>query len=121
MKLQNVSDCTFYTEVSLKPTDPNATITTTQINSSFHLDFSEGIIAAHSEILIGITFTPVEVMEFDLQLVVTAKDKLPKATKTSARGNNVIKCSLRIKAHGSYPLLKIVDIRNDSISVAALW
>lgn len=61
-------------------------------------------------------------MEFDLHLVVTAKDKLLKASKTSSmRGTNVVKCSLRIKAHGSYPLLKIVDIRNDSISVAALW
>ena len=31
------------------------------------------------------------------------------------------KCNLRIKAKGSYPLLKIVDVRNDSISVATLW
>jgi len=28
---------------------------------------------------------------------------------------------MRVKAKGSYPLLKIVDVRNDSISVATLW
>ena len=26
-----------------------------------------------------------------------------------------------MKAKGSYPLLKIVDVRNDSVSVATLW
>jgi hypothetical protein len=31
------------------------------------------------------------------------------------------KCSLKIRAKGSYPQLKIVDVRNDSISVATLW
>jgi hypothetical protein len=61
-------------------------------------------------------------MEFDLQLIVVAKDKLPgKASKLSTKSNASTKCSLRIKAHGSFPLLKIVDIRNDVISVAALW
>lgn len=28
---------------------------------------------------------------------------------------------MRIKARGSYPLLKIVDVRNDAVSVATLW
>lgn len=120
VKLQNVSGCTFFTELSLKPTDPDSVLTKENINSSFHLDFTEGIVAANSEILLGITFTPVEVREFDLQLVVTAKDKLPKASKSLAT-RNTVKCQLRVLAHGSFPLLKIVDIRNDSISVAALW
>lgn len=30
-------------------------------------------------------------------------------------------CSMNIKASGNYPLLKIIDVRNDSISVASLW
>jgi hypothetical protein len=33
----------------------------------------------------------------------------------------VQKCQLHIRARGSYPLLKIVDVRNDSVSVATLW
>lgn len=32
-----------------------------------------------------------------------------------------IKCEMRIKAKGNYPLLEIIDIRNDTLSVAALW
>ena len=31
------------------------------------------------------------------------------------------KCKIPVRAKGSYPLLKIVDVRNDSISVATLW
>jgi hypothetical protein len=33
----------------------------------------------------------------------------------------VQKCFLAIRALGNYPLLKIVDLRNDSMSVASLW
>jgi len=32
-----------------------------------------------------------------------------------------IKCEMNIKAQGNYPLLEIIDIRNDTLSVAALW
>ncbi len=28
---------------------------------------------------------------------------------------------MKIQARGSYPLLKIVDVRNDAVSVATLW
>ena len=28
---------------------------------------------------------------------------------------------MKVKAIGNYPLLEIIDIRNDSLSVAALW
>ena len=28
---------------------------------------------------------------------------------------------MKIKAKGNYPLLEIIDIRNDTLSVAALW
>jgi len=31
------------------------------------------------------------------------------------------KCSLKIKARGSYPMLKICDVRNVEVSVATLW
>ncbi len=32
-----------------------------------------------------------------------------------------MKCEMLIKAKGNYPLLEIIDIRNDTLSVAALW
>ncbi len=28
---------------------------------------------------------------------------------------------MRVLAEGNYPLLEIIDIRNDTLSVAALW
>lgn len=70
-------------------------------------------------------FNPIEVCEFDLILDVIATEKNPKAPKgpNSLNNKKIIsqKCKLEIKAKGSYPLLKIADVRNDSISVATLW
>lgn len=69
-------------------------------------------------------FNPIEVCEFDLVLDVIATEKNPKAPKGPNYQNRKIvsqKCKLEIKAKGSYPLLKIADVRNDSISVATLW
>lgn len=69
-------------------------------------------------------FNPVEVCEFDLILDVIATEKNPKALRSIAAINKKVvaqKCKLEIKAKGSYPLLKIADVRNDSISVATLW
>lgn len=28
---------------------------------------------------------------------------------------------MRVRAEGNYPLMEIIDIRNDTLSVAALW
>lgn len=32
-----------------------------------------------------------------------------------------MKCEMRVRAEGNYPLMEIIDIRNDTLSVAALW
>ena len=70
-------------------------------------------------------FNPYEVNEFDLVLDVVACEKNPKAPRGINAGyyKKIAsqKCQLIIKAKGSYPLLKLVDVRNDAISVATLW
>ncbi len=70
-------------------------------------------------------FNPYEVTEFDLILDVIASEKNPKAPRGPNASNQkkIVsqKCKLKIKAKGSYPLLKMVDVRNDAISVATLW
>lgn len=67
-------------------------------------------------------FNPIEVCSHELVLEVIATEKNPKATKQSISKKFLTqKCSLKIFAKGNYPLLKIVDVRNDAISVATLW
>ena len=119
VKLKNLSDCTFYIELSLK-SNPKE-VSHSDIQSSFHLDFTEATLVAKGETLIGVTFTPNDVKDFDVQLVASAREQLPKSLKLPPKNIHVAKCSLKIKAQGSYPLLQIVDIRNDCLSVTALW
>ncbi|CAD8141208.1 unnamed protein product [Paramecium octaurelia] len=126
--LINNSNCTFYIELVLRPRSKDKDkidhSMISLINRSFTLDLQNGIIAANSKLDIGIMFNPIEVCEFDLVLDVIATEKNPKAPKGPNHLNKKIvsqKCKLEIKAKGSYPLLKIADVRNDSISVATLW
>lgn len=94
------------------------------IERAFTLDLQSGIIAANSKLDIGIMFNPVQVCEFDLILDVIATEKNPKAIRNlNSNAKKLVsqKCKLEIKAKGSYPLLKIADVRNDAISVATLW
>lgn len=119
VKLTNLSDCTFYIEQALKSnTKDNSNH---EVQSSFSMDSSEGTLVAKGSTLIGITFSPLDVKDFDVSLIISAREKYPKALKLPSKNINVAKCSLLIKAQGSYPLLQAVDIRNDGLSVTALW
>ncbi len=90
----------------------------------FQLDFQQGVIAAHSKVDIGITFAPVQVVDVELDLECWAKERPMKGVfgMTRMRKRAVVqKCKVDIQGKGSYPNLKIVDVRNDSVSVATLW
>lgn len=59
---------------------------------------------------------------YDLKLVVNAKENVPRDAPLKLQGHDACaKSELRILAEGNYPLLEIIDIRNDTLSVAALW
>ncbi|KAL4441714.1 hypothetical protein ABPG74_008711 [Tetrahymena malaccensis] len=92
------------------------------IHQNFKLDFTEGIISANSKIDIGIVFCPNQVNFFNMKLEVIATEYNPKASIVRSQKRQFIqKTYLKIKANGNYPLLKIIDVRNDAISVASLW
>ncbi len=60
--------------------------------------------------------------KYDLKLVVNAREKVPKNTVLKLKGNEpTVKCEMKVLAEGNYPLMEIIDIRNDVLSVAALW
>ena len=47
---------------------------------------------------------------------------MQKASTFKSKGTEpCMKCEMRVKAEGNYPLMEIIDIRNDTLSVAALW
>ena len=126
--LENFSNYMFYIELNLKPLeDPKKLDSKLQnfIQKSFSLDFESGIISANSKVEIGIIFHPNEVCDLDLVLECVAKERAFKGSvsKTSTNYKKLLsqKCAIRIKGKGNYPLLKIVDVRNDSVSVATLW
>ncbi|KAM3137891.1 hypothetical protein pb186bvf_009972 [Paramecium bursaria] len=134
--LINESNCTFYVELNLRYKNKDKDTQKDKekekldikmqnlIQKSFTLDIQNAIIAANSKLDIGIMFNPIEVCEFDLILDVVATEKNPKASRGPGQTIKKIvsqKCKLEVRARGNYPLLKIADVRNDSISVATLW
>jgi hypothetical protein len=88
----------------------------------FNLDFKSGTLPANSELTVGVFFNPTEVQIYDLKLVINARENIPKNTTLKLKGNEpAMKCEMRVLAEGNYPLMEIIDIRNDVLSVAALW
>jgi hypothetical protein len=54
--------------------------------------------------------------------VINAKENILKNTTLKLKGNEpAMKCEMKVLAEGNYPLMEIIDIRNDVLSVAALW
>lgn len=115
--LKNTSNCMFNVQLYLRSNDKKL-----PLNKWFDLDFQEGIIAGNSQIDIGVTFSPTEVADLDAELICCTKERPIKGTQTIGTEEfSQIKCKIPLKAKGSYPLLKIVDVRNDSVSVATLF
>ena len=125
--LENFSNYMFYIELNLKPVEDQKKLDNKLqnfIQKSFSLDFENGIISANSKVEIGIIFHPNEVCDLDLVLECVAKERSFKGGFNKTSNSKKLlqqKCAIRIKGKGNYPLLKIVDVRNDSVSVATLW
>eukprot|EP00828_Plagiopyla_frontata_P018328 TRINITY_DN2353_c0_g1_i13.p1 TRINITY_DN2353_c0_g1~~TRINITY_DN2353_c0_g1_i13.p1 ORF type:complete len:916 (-),score=111.90 TRINITY_DN2353_c0_g1_i13:56-2803(-) len=126
--LENVSDCTFFVQLSLRSANKKEKEKKfdqrmlSLLQQAFTLDFEEGIIAAHSKVDIGITFNLNQVCSLNLYLECIAKERNIKGVFTATSKNlTQQKCAITVKGKGKYPQLKIVDVRNDSMSVATLF
>ena len=123
--IYNHSHVTFYLNLELKPQDDTVKMDEASrraIAESFHLDFVDGIITGHSKIEVSITFKPTEVCDLNVRLVCMAKEKPPLGVMTTIDPAIINeKCTINLRAKGSFPILKVVDIRNDDLSVATLW
>lgn len=123
--IYNHSHVTFYLNLELKPQDETTKMDEASrraIAESFHLDFVDGIITGHSKIEVAITFKPTEVCNLNVRLVCVAKEKPPLGVISPLEAGVINeKCSINLRAKGSFPILKVVDIRNEDLSVATLW
>jgi hypothetical protein len=86
VKIINTSECAFFVDVALKNANPDNKTSENQINNAFKLDFKSGSIPGNSEINLGITFAPIEIQNFDLKLIVQAREKVAKKIPLKSKG-----------------------------------
>ena len=124
-RLKNTANCAFFIDLHFQNNrfeDGYVPPSDSHLSHVFALDFKEGTLPANSEIKVGVAFSPSEVHKYDLKMVVSAREKIPKHSTFKIRGNEpAAKCEMRVLADSNYPLMEIIDIRNDVLSVAALW
>ena len=123
--IYNHSHVTFFLNMEIKPLDDNIKLdeaTKRILANSFNLDFTEGLITGHSRIEVTITFKPTEICELRVKLVCVAKEKPPLGVIVPEIGSGIVeKCSTELRANGRFPILKIIDVRNEDLSVSRLW
>lgn len=123
--IQNHSHVTFFVELDVRPLEENTKFdaqTKRMIKDVFNFDFTDGLITGHSKVEINITFNPTDICDLNFKLVCVAKENVPRGMIISNSKNLLSeKSSIEITAQGKFPVAKIVDIRNDSLSVSNLW
>lgn len=121
----NHSHVTFYLNLEIKADNEEKKVdeaTKRAISNCFQLDFNEGIITGHSRIEVSVTFKPIEVCDLNVKLVCIAREKPPLGViAPPTETGPTEKCFIQMKAKGSFPILKIVDVRNEDLSVSTLW
>ena len=97
---------------------------------SIIFDFTEGLINSYCKKEVGVTFKPSTRSAVNLRVMIYATESSSSSSSDSNNANErsneftperSLKCELFIKANGDYPLIKIADIRNDSVGTCALW
>ena len=92
----------------------------------FSFDFTEGIINSYCKKDISIVFIPKTSSFIEFNINIYSSDNInPKALYLNQENikhkENELKYTIYIKAKGDFPLIKIVDLRNNLISNRILW
>jgi len=103
-----------------KTDDPQ---TATLMKDFFKIDFSSGIINSESKKVIKIYFKPKVRFSFDLYLkcILKSSTNSPSSKDPIFEQSSSLECNITIKANGDFPLMRIMDIRNEQISMPNLW
>lgn len=113
LTLHNKSDSTFNVRLNRKIENSMEDST---INNDLLIDFTEGIIPAKSKKTINLTFNPKSITDAKLYLEAFAC-----ANVADMQGYDTLKTVSVVVLKANYPLLKIIDIRNNELSLSSLW
>jgi hypothetical protein len=136
---------------SINSYDKNAPKDMNKYRSDISFDFTEGMLNSFCKKEINVKFEPKTRAAISFKLKVYASDNTSRSKEIISKENNnkinnnvsnsldilngdnnnndinnnksneELKCTLEINAKGDYPLIKIVDVRNDLISTSNLW
>ena len=133
--LHNKSKANVYVELNMVSKNGEA-LDEAMVKKQFKYEFINGVINAHSKKVITITFEPITRNEFDILLLCVAKDKPStnpdEANSQNAKNSNLAltqdeidnmirqKAACELNAKGDFPLIMLMDIRNESVSTSNL-
>ena len=95
--------------------------------SDVNIDFHEGLLNSFCKKDINIQFEPITRVNLSFKINIYASDTIDKNIKNTNINEEELsykeklKCSLEVNAKGDFPLIKIVDLRNNIISPSKLW
>ena len=108
--IYNTSLCNFYVQLQFQEEN---------LDNIFSFDFKEGLIHSLCKKTISITYKPITRYNVDFNIIIYSVENIDQKSKTSIAKTE--KACIVIKANGNYPLIKIVDVRNNLKSTTTLW
>ena len=118
--LYNNSDTTFNVEIVIEIENNKIEDNFIDFKSFFLIDFKEGIIPAKSKREINITFTPRDICDLKVNILGRVKTNVKGKEKMFSKYLTTKGKSLLL-VKSNYPLLKIIDVKNNELSLASLW
>lgn len=120
--LSNVSNCAIYVKLVIIPKDPamkNDGAVRDIIATSFIFDFKEGILAANSNQKVNLRFVPNCRSQLEYFIQCNAKQSFPNSAIKETPLNEDSR--IELSAHGDFPVITILDLRNKYVSPSVLW
>ena len=95
----------------------------TSAKEDISFDFMEGMVNSFCKKEVNVTFKPCTraSINFLVDIFTTSNRKNKEEQKNEIPIPEEKKCSLKITGQGDYPLIKIVDLRNNLVSSSQLW
>ena len=120
--LSNISNCAIYVKLVIVPKDPAVKTDNSVreiIASSFIFDFKEGVLAANSNQKVNLRFVPNCRSKSEYYIQCNAKQSFPNSAVKETPLNEDSR--IELSAHGDFPVITILDLRNKFISPSILW
>ena len=119
--LSNISNCAIYVKLVIVPKDPSSKSDPAVkeiISSSFIFDFKEGILAANSNQKVNLRFVPNCRSQREYYIQCMAKQSFPNSAIKETPLNEDSR--IELSAHGDFPVITILDLRNKYTSPSIL-